>query len=66
MISVITSLPSSFYPGSPADQTKWLVLRMIHISRIPDPTNGSKPFGQTGLPGSTFFELSLGHFFKIS
>ena len=26
-------------PGSSVDQTKWLVFRMIHGSRIPDPTN---------------------------
>ena len=26
--------------GSPVDQTKWLVFRMIHGFRIPDPTNG--------------------------
>ena len=29
-----------YYPGSPVDQTKWLVFRMIHGSRIPDPTKG--------------------------
>ena len=28
------------FSGSPVDQTKWLVFRMIHGSRIPDPTNG--------------------------
>ena len=28
-------------PGSPVDQTKWLVFGMIHGSRIPDPTNGA-------------------------
>ena len=26
--------------GSPVDQTMWLVCRMIHGFRIPDPTNG--------------------------
>ena len=33
------------YPGSPADQTKWLVFRMIHGARIPDPTNGQSLVG---------------------
>ena len=28
----------TFTPGSPVDQTKWLVFRMIHSFRIPDPT----------------------------
>ena len=27
-------------PGSPVNQTKWLVFRMIHGFRIPDPTKG--------------------------
>ena len=30
------------YPGSPVDQAKWLVFRIIHGSRIPDPTKGRK------------------------
>ena len=37
------------YPGSPAHQTKWLVIKMIGGSRIPDPTNGQSLV--CGLPG---------------
>ena len=32
------------------DQTKWLVFRMIHGARIPDPTKG-QAVGRLGLPG---------------
>ena len=32
-------------PGSPVDQTKWLVFRVIHGFRIPDPTNGQSLVG---------------------
>ena len=39
----------SSVPGSPADQTKWLAFRMIHTSRITDPTNGQSLV--FGLPG---------------
>ena len=31
-------------------QSKWLVFRMIHVARIPDPTKWVK-FGQLGRPG---------------
>ena len=33
-------ITAQMYPGSPVDQTKWLVFGMIHVFRIPDPTNG--------------------------
>ena len=40
ILSVMKSYPIFFGPGSPVNQTKWLVFRMIHSFRIPDPTNG--------------------------
>ena len=42
-------------PGSLADQTKWLIFRMIHGARIPDPTNGqSLVFGLPGYISTVF------------
>ncbi len=40
-------------PRSPADQTirGWSCRDDPMVARIPDPTNGSKPFGRLGLPG---------------
>ena len=32
--------PTSLCPGSPVGQTSRMVVRMIHVSRIPDPTKG--------------------------
>ena len=47
------------YPGSPVDQTKWLVFRMIHIKH--SRSYQWAKFGRLGLPGyiSTDVDLSI-------
>ena len=46
------------YPGSPIDQRNpWLVFRMIHGSRIPDPTKGQS-LVWLQLPDNIFAKLS--------
>ena len=42
------------YPASPADQTKCRVFRMVHASRIPDPTEGSQAGSKYWFPGFGF------------
>ena len=39
------------FPGSPVNQTKWLVFRMIHGSQGFPILPMGKPFGPNGLPG---------------
>ena len=50
-------------PGSPVDQTKWLVFRMIHVFRILDPTNGQS-LVDLDLQGSGFDRFFFSKFSK--